>query len=344
VNLPDVRTISKSTVFLHADLDVPIVKDSVQSTYRIDRCLETINILLQNDNKVYIFGKIGRPKKKEKELSTHTLIPALTEKIGECFFLKNIDELEASVNMSEKLFIYENTRFFKWENHENKDKTKKISSIFDWYVDEAFALSHRTESSNYHIPKQIGKYTWGINYKNEVATLTKIRSGEFSRPSLFILGGAKADTKIPMIENIADRFTYFLVGGKLVKDKRIQELSREHKNVVPMQLDIHQKDINAKSSEILKRAAQIAKTIVWNGPVGMFEDPKYSHGTRKLLEAIAAKQKGYVLAGGGDTISAIERFGDTDKFDFISTGGGAMFWFLQGGETNIEKLHREQND
>ena len=334
------NNINKSKVFLRVDFDVSLdKKGKVESDYRIKRCVKTISQLKDQQNKIALFTKIGRPKgKKDPTLSTINILQKVQDYVGETMFIKNIDELQFALSSKDLgIYLYENTRFFEWEKNLENKNVSRIANLFDFYVDESFATSHREESSNFQIPKLIEKVAYGLNYKKEIENLNKIRDGNFSHPSLFVLGGAKTETKIPMVEKMVDKFTYIIVGGKLCSEKTMIDIAKKYKNVKVLKNGGAGFDIDSNSTDILVRAVSLAKTVVWNGPVGLFEDPEYSKGTVSLINAFKNK-KGVVVAGGGDTISAIEKFGNFKNFTFISTGGGAMFSYLLGNKTNMEKM------
>ncbi|MBP7859885.1 phosphoglycerate kinase [Patescibacteria group bacterium] len=328
--------IENSRVFLRIDFDVPIVNGVVQDTYRLKKNCETVKYLLGKRNKIVLFTKIGRPEKKSEELSTKNLINELTKilQVENIHFeekLENLNKLEG------ELTLFENTRFYDFEYNLDENTKKIIKDNFDIYVDEAFAMSHREESTNYDVPKLLEKGSVGLNYAQEIKTLNKIKKGNFFHPSLFILGGVKAETKIPMIEKLVNKFSYFLLGGKLVTDKDLIALKTKYKNIKLLTLNESTLDIDAKSLDVLTRSVLLAKTIIWNGPLGKFEDEAGQYATKALIQSLK-DFRGLKIAGGGDTLAAIEKFGHEEDFDFLSTGGGAMFSFLSGEKTNIEKL------
>ncbi len=333
----EINEISNSKVFLRVDFDVPIIDNIVQNTYRIKRAIPTIQLLLQNNNTVIMFTKVGRPNGFDEHLSTKHFIPILNQELGtQINFVDDIDKLPKS--FMNRLTLFENTRFFEWEEARNEEFDRRMANFFDYYVDEAFAVSHREETSNFGIPSKMQYLALGLNYKKEIEYLEKVRQGLFEKPAIFILGGAKAETKIPMIEKVRGFFNYIIVGGKLVQEEAMKSLKLKVPNVVLLPLETHNFDINTKAIETVNSAVTIAKTIIWNGPLGMFEKEEYATSTKKLISALEAKQNCLTLIGGGDTISAIEKYGDFSKYSFVSTGGGAMFSYLTGEKTNIEKL------
>lgn len=333
----NIKNIENSKIFLRVDFDVPIINKIVQTDYRIKRCLPTINSLLNQNNTLVLFTKVGRPEGFNDNLSTKHIIKILEHNLNtKINFENNIDKIEKC--FLHNITLFENTRFYDWENKQNPEFNRRIANFFDYYVDEAFAVSHREETSNFYIPQKINKIAMGLNYLNEIDYLTKLRNGNFENPGIFILGGAKAETKIPMIEKIRSKFNYIIVGGKLVKEKQIVTLKQQINNLLLLKLNDTGFDIDTSSIEVIKSAIKIAKTVVWNGPLGKFEDSEGCISTIEMLKFFADRKQGLTIAGGGDTISAIEKYGEYNSFSFISTGGGAMFSYLGGNATNIEKI------
>jgi len=329
----NLQSVQNSKVFCRVDFDVPLKQGKIQNTYRIDRCLPTIQSLLKNNNKVVLFTKLGRPQGAEESLSTKHLLPYLNKAFStEVSF---IDSLNSLSSLSSQVSLFENTRFFSWEKDLNEDIAKELASFFDFYVDEAFAMSHREETTNFLVPRFIGKVSLGLNYSKEVSFLGDLLKGNFKKPATFVLGGAKPDTKIPMINALLPSFDYFLVGGLLAK-----ELSLKNPKIIKAYLTPDGFDITKESASLFSQIIKESQTIVFNGPMGMFEDERYIYGTFKVVEAIAKSKASLKIAGGGDTINAISLYNHNaiNTFTFISTGGGAMFNFLKGGKTNLQKL------
>ena len=332
----NLENIQNSRVFLRADMDVTFVNGNIESDFRIKRCLPTIELLLQKNNKVVIFTKIGRPEKQEPELSTKNLIPTLNRLLKtDIDFIENLKDL---ASRTFQLSIFENTRFFAWESSTASDQGKVLpifSSLFDYYVDEAFAMSHRKETTNFLFPKLLKKISIGLNYKNEITHLEKIKAGEFEHPAVFVLGGIKAETKVPMINYLLDNFDMFLIGGKLDEEKIV---TKDNSKLLIAKNNETGFDITDNSLKEFIEKIKEAKTIIWNGPTGMFEKEEHAESTREIIKAIEERKDTLNIAGGGDTIAAIEKYGNFNNYSFVSTGGGAMFHYLSGGLTNIEEL------
>lgn len=348
MNFFSLPEITNSKVLVWCDFDVTLDQQgNITSDYRIKRCLPTIRTLLKNNNQLALFSKLGRPVNKEPSLSTKNLIPKLKYLLNENIEFENVLENLANSIQKNKVILFENPRFFQWEELEylklNPIEAKKIKSSlepFDYFVDESFAMSHRREVLTFLFPKVIGKIAAGENYLNEVEHLSTIRIGRFERPAYFVLGGAKAETKIPLMQGIIKNFDMFLVGGLMPKEiLNSPELSASLQNrayisdLAPSGMDITKES----TDKIISRISSAA-TIVWNGPLGKFESELYQKSTVALVNAIEKNQNAVKIVGGGDTISAIEKFGDFSKYNFISTGGGAMFSFLANNKTNLESL------
>lgn len=343
-NLYDIQN---THVFLRADMDVSLVEGKIESDYRIRKCIDTIKILKENNNKIVVFTKLGRPEHQEPSLSTKNILSRLKELLHEHILLiRNLDELGMLDKTTEQIFLFENTRFFEWEDIDDpnaKITAQKLSRFFEFYVDEAFAMSHRTETSNYLVPKFIGHFCLGKTYKQEIDTLTKIKEGNFSRPAIFLLGGAKVETKLPMVKSLKDKFDNFILGGLMPKEiSQNPSIIEEIQNKTEVaELEEHGFDITERSTNEIVEKLKKSKTIVWNGPTGMFENDKYKRSTVNIIKALKEINATKII-GGGDTITAVEKFGKLDDYTFVSTGGGAMFSYLSGNKTNIEKLIYEE--
>ena len=340
--------ISNSKVLICCDFDIPLDnKQNIVSDYRIKRCLPTILTLLKNHNQVVLLTKLGRPVNKEESLSTKNIVSKIKYLLGENIYFENqLSNVYKDLD-TKKVVLFENTRFFDWENIDylknHPEKAKEVSEVikqFDYFIDEAFALSHRREASNYFFPKIIENIAAGENYLNEIKHLAKIRIGRFERPAYFVFGGAKAGTKIPLMKDIIKHFDLFLVGGLMPKEiLSSPDLSASLQgrsylaDLVPSGLDITTDSIN----QIVSRVSSAA-TIVWNGPLGKFESDLYQNSTISLIKAIESNTKAVKIIGGGDTILAVEKFGNFKNYTFISTGGGAMFSFLANKKTNLESM------
>ena len=218
---------------------------------------------------------------------------------------------------------------------------KELASLGDFYVNEAFAASHRAHASIVGVPKLL-PHCAGFHFASEVESLSKVLENP-KRPFVFVIGGAKPETKLPMVAEFAKKANWVLVGGTLVQSAKcppasdlqcragkVQSCNSRLKIIVCADLTSDGFDINTNSIKKFEEIIKNAGTVVWNGPMGKYEDEKFEAGTRKIAEAIAGFG-GFGVVGGGDTIAALKKFGLLDKIDYVSTGGGAMLEFLAKG-------------
>ena len=311
---------SGKRIIVRCDFDVPVEGGTVVDESRVKKTLGTLRFLLDEKAKLVLIAHIGRPEEPDKGLSL-----VLVKKTLENYLKREVafqDKL--AINERAPINLLENLRFWPEEEENNQDFAKKLASFGDAYVNECFAASHRSHASIVSIPKFLPAFA-GFNLIKESEELGKILQSP-ARPLVAIIGGAKLETKLPVIYNLAKVADRVLVGGRLMFEADRRSLPE---NVVVAHDDIDAKDIGEGSVQIFQGVINQAKMIVWNGPMGVFEDPKYTNGTRQLADSVIAS-RAYSVVGGGDTISALNKFGLTDKIDFISTGGGAMLEVLAG--------------
>lgn len=357
ISLPKIEdlNVAGKRVLLRADLDVPITESSLSSSSRewvvaddnrLRLILPTIELLIKRGARVILCGHLGRPGKVEDggwklssgEKAKFSLLPVgqrLRELLGDGvpYSFSNDGRIGA---VEGSLVLLENLRFDPGEGLEATPEQKevqaeKLVSLGDVYANEAFSEGHST-ASVVDLPKLMrsrGKpVAVGLRFAKEVEMLSKILENP-KRPLVVVVGGAKLESKLPVIskmEKFADRV---LVGGKLPSEIAAEELRFSDK-VMIASLAESGRDIDEES--ILKFESEImsAGTVVWGGPMGVFEEEENETGTKDIAEAIA-KAGAYKVAGGGDTEEAIRKFGLVEKFDWISIGGGAMLEFLATG-------------
>lgn len=302
-------------VFLRADIDVPLVvgndgQTKVGDAARLEALKLTISYLQSQDCQIIIAGHLGRPGGK--------VVPELSVKpVADWFF-------ENKLPQNEKFKILENLRFNPGEENNDEAYAKELTSLADVYVNESFANCERAHASMVGVPKILPHFA-GYRLLKEVDVLSTIIDVP-RRPLIVVVGGAKLETKLPVISKMAEWADRVVVGG---------ELLREVKECVPKVLYLtlapNGRDTTIESIDQVQIILSYAATIVWNGPVGYIEDPTYQVGTKRLAELIAANVKAFKVVGGGDTIGFLNRLGLTNRFDWVSTGGGSMLKFL-GGE------------
>ena len=302
-------------IFVRYDLDVSIKNGKVVDTYRLDSGLETLNYIIDKGAFPVIAGHMGKPEGKVvPSLSTAVLKPYFDSKIG-------VGKYE----------LLENLRFDPREEQDSiefaRELTQKSNTII--YVNESFATSHRKHTSFIAITKVLQGYA-GLHLEKEVETLSQIIKDP-KRPLAVLIGGAKLESKMPVISKFLDIADNVMLGGRVgfewqgeIPEKLLLP-SQENKSA----LDIDSKAI-AKYCEVLENS----KTFLWAGPMGVFEKEHYEAGTRDIATKAAKLTKEgklFSVAGGGDTVDALQKFGVMSDFSFVSVGGGAMLEFLANG-------------
>ena len=341
MKLPSVRDlpVANKRVLLRTNYDVPLKKfpiKEISDTSRIEESLPTINYLLSQEAKIIIISHLGRPEgRRVVELSLKPVAKKLTEFLKkEVLLVSKIQAFKGS-----KLIMLENLRFWPEEETNDQDFAKKLASLVDFYVNDAFAVSHRKHASMVGIPQFLpsGRRAFGLDFLEEIEALARVRKNP-KRPVVVILGGIKR-SKIEAAKKLVAWADYILVGGKLIEYDGIPAMVDHHQKILG-DLTKNGEDITIKTVEKFKEAIAKAKTIVWSGPMGAFEDKRFERGTREIAQAVVASQA-YTVVGGGDTEAALTRFGLVDKIDYISSGGGAMLVFLaEGTLPGIEAIRK----
>lgn len=335
---------SNKTVLVRGDLDVPLRELKTQSANwrtklktfeveddtRLKACLPTIKYLLKQNCKVILMGHLGRPKGKVTE---GLELAPVAEKISQLLrpeIKTKASKIQLKIQnipiylISENLWLLENLRFYPGEEENDLGFVNILSTFGDFYVNEAFSASHRKHASIVGLPKLLS-HCAGLHFTEEVENLIKVLDNP-RRPLVFVLGGAKPETKLKFIDQFSQKADWVLVGGRLPVDysKESQE------KVLVATLTEDKLDINSDSIKKFSEIINLAKTLVWNGPLGKYEEKRHESGTRKVAEAIVGI-KGIKMVGGGDTIAALNKYGLLSKMDFVSLGGGAMLEFLAKG-------------
>ena len=331
--LPSVQDLplAQKKVLLRVDYDVSLKEGQITNTSRIDESLPTINYLLQQKAQIILLSHLGRPE--GRVVSELSLKPVAE-------YLAKILEREVSLisdltkKADQELVLLENLRF--WPGEENNDLlfTKDLANLGDFFVNDAFACSHRQHASISGLP-QILPSAFGFDFLKEVEVLGHLQE-QPKRPVVIILGGAKAD-KLKIIPKIIDWADWVLVGGKLPLLVSNFPLPISDKIIVA-KLNSEGKDITLESVTKFQEIIQKAGTIIWAGPMGLYEEEPWRKGTQEIAKALSQSQA-YKVIGGGDTEAALTKFDLLEKIDFISSGGGAMFAFLaQGTLPGIEAI------
>ena len=381
-NLLDQNLILKGKkVLLRVDLNVPMKSGIITETSRIEKILPTIKLLIEKEAKIIILSHIGRPKGKIVEgMSLEPISKKISEFLNkEVLFDKNqinentISKINKISNGS--IMMLENIRFNEGEEINDKEFSKKIASLGDIYINDAFSCSHRTHASIEGITKHISSY-FGLQITEEINALKKITS-EIKKPITLIIGGSKISTKIKIIKNLIKKFDDIIIvggmantmlkhtGSKIGKSiyehdcenliKEILEKSKayncqincpidvivsknlhgtgKNKEIREIENDEMILDIGPKTILSIKKIINNSNTVLWNGPAGYFENSNFANGTKEIIKIITEKtlkDKIFSVAGGGETVAAINKFNKFDSFTFVSTAGGAFLEFLEG--------------
>ncbi len=307
-------------VIVRVDLDLAEKGDGFE-TFRLDRGLPTLQDILTRGGELRLIAHRGRPEgKPDPALSLEPLIPLLSEKLST--EVKFGGDLAENPDPEGKVVLFENLRFHPGEEADSPDFTDQLTKLGDIYVNEAFATCHESHASIVGLPKFRPHFA-GLNLTAEVANLNKVLQDP-ARPLVVLVGGAKIETKEPIISYMSSFADCVLVGGKLMSEG----VTPSDKVVLP-QDNVDGKDIGRETVAQFKEILATAKTIVWNGPMGVFEEPAYANGTTELARTVVSSSA-FTVVGGGDTVTAIDELGLLDKINFVSTGGGAMLEFLAG--------------
>ncbi len=310
-------------VLLRLDLDVPIKDGKVLDNTRLLAAKDTVNYLSHKVSNLVICGKIGRPEGHEEGLSTRIILAELESVFG---FEIGFNSNYWVENFNTKFLLLENLRFWKEDEENSLEFARKMALGFDCFVNDSFATAHRVAASSVAITGLLDSYA-GLRMEAEIEHLSRLVNYP-NRPLVSIIGGAKIETKLPVINALSKISDKVLVGGLLPKEILEKNISLES-NVIVGELIESGMDVTLESVTGFEKIIDTAKEIVWNGPIGNFEQELYSAGTRTLIE-ILMRCNAKITVGGGDTISALNQFGDISKVDWVSLGGGAMLDFIAG--------------
>ncbi len=356
----DPKEFQGKTCLLRVDFNVENRKED----FRLFAVLPTIHWLLRADAKVVLLSHRGRPEQTfqvsnlkfqvSPDETLKIIIPFLKNHLKTPVkFFPNLDVKK--INRATKkaapgsLFLVENLRLFAGETNNDPAFAQTLSQLGEIYVSDAFSVCHRAHASVATLPTLLPSYA-GLLLEREVRSLTRVLNTH-EKPLVLIIGGAKASDKIGVVEHFLPKADAILVGGAAantflkargddIKSSHYEpamadharSLLHHHNIILPTDFVEHEEkylDIGPETVKAFVKKLKAAKTIVWNGPMGMFEDGRFAAGSRKLARAIV-KTHAFTLAGGGETTQLITKMKLGHKFSFLSTGGGAMLAFLAG--------------
>ncbi|WNZ56107.1 phosphoglycerate kinase [Microbulbifer sp. MKSA007] len=357
-------------LLIREDLNVPVKDGRVTSDARIRAALPTIKAAIEAGAKVLLMSHLGRPTEGEyaEEFSLAPVAAHLGELLGRDVAL--VKEWRDGVELADgEVALLENVRFNSGEKKDDESLAKAYAQLCDIFVMDAFGTAHRAQASTHGVAKFAPVACAGPLLAAELDALEKALA-EPARPLVAIVGGSKVSTKLTVLESLADKVDQLIVGGGIANTflaasgKPVGKSLCEHDLVdtakalmqkcdIPVPTDVVTGkefsesaaaetksadavveddmifDIGPKSSEQLEDILSSAKTIIWNGPVGVFEFDQFGNGTEHLSKAIA-ESAAFSIAGGGDTLAAVDKYGIADKVSYISTGGGAFLEYVEG--------------
>lgn len=322
--------VSGMKVIVRADLDVPLTTDNkIEDDRRLKNLLPTLKFLQERNNKIIIIGHLGRP---EGKIDSRFSLEPVGRWLYQQLRIRN-DELRMEVikvddftgwRVSDDVTLLENLRFYAGEVANDEEFARKLVAPGEVFVNDAFASCHRSHASIVGLPKLLPAYA-GLQLEKEVSNLSEVLENP-ARPLVVIIGGAKLETKLPVIKNFVEKADYILVGGKIAVDTANSTFPE---NVIVAQQNESGKDISPESQELFLEKIKKAKMIVWNGPLGVVEEEQFAKGTQVVAEAVL-KSGAQTIVGGGDLVAFLSRTGLLGQFSFVSSGGGAMLEFLAG--------------
>ena len=357
-------------VFIRADLNVPVKDGKVTSDARIIASLPTIKRCLEAGAKVMVTSHLGRPTEGEyaEEFSLQPVVNYLNDAL-DCDVKLAKDYLNGLELNAGELVVLENVRFNKGEKKNEDELSKQYAALCDVFVMDAFGTAHRAQASTYGVGMFAPVACAGPLLAGELEALGKAMDNP-ARPMVAIVGGSKVSTKLTVLESLSKIADQIVVGGGIANTFIAAEGNDVGKSLyeadliptakelmastdIPVATDVVcAKEFSDSAEATVKSASDIAaddmvldlgpdsaqaladiimnaKTILWNGPVGVFEIEQFGKGTEVVANAIA-ESAGFSVAGGGDTLAAIDKYGIKDKVSYISTGGGAFLEFVEG--------------
>ncbi len=375
-------------VLVRCDFNVPLKNGVITDENRINAALPTIEKLIADGGKVILCSHLGKPKGEPKpELSLAPVAEALSQKLGKKVIFaaddnvvgENAKAAVAEMNDGDVVLL-QNTRYRAEETKNGEAFSQELGSLAEIFVNDAFGTAHRAHCSTVGVVSHVKEAVAGYLIGKELKYLGNAVEDP-ARPFVCILGGAKVDSKLPVIENLLTKADTLIIGGgmsytflsakgygvgkslvdetkidycadmmKKAEEKGVKILLpidctviKDFPNPIDAPVDVEyvdadkipddkeSVDIGPKTAELYANEVKTAKTVVWNGPMGVFENPTLAAGTLAVAKALAETDAVTVI-GGGDSAAAVNNLGYGDKMSHISTGGGASLEFLEGKE------------
>jgi phosphoglycerate kinase len=329
--------VAGATVLVRSDLNVPLEDGRVADDTRIRASLATLELLLEGGAaEVRVCSHLGRPKS-EEDRARYAMAPVAAR----------LHELLPD----ERLHVLENTRFNPGETKNDPGYARELADGCDLYVDDAFGSAHRAHSSTEAVAHLLPAYA-GLLLLSELEHLGRLL-GEVERPFVLVSGGAKVEDKLGVLQKLGGKADAVLIGGKMAEELRAEnrlgfpvELPVDVVAAAAFEADAESRvtpydslpggwlglDIGPETQARFAGRLAGARTIFWNGPMGVFEWPRFAGGTKAVAEAVAANSGAFSVVGGADSVRALNELGLADRISWVSTGGGASLELLEGKE------------
>ena len=326
--------VSGKIVLVRADLNVPLEEGRVADDTRIRASLPTVRYLLERGaGRVVVCSHLGRPKGPDRAYAMEPVAERLRELVED-----------------ERVVVLENTRFDPGETANDPESARRLADGMDLFVNDAFGSAHRAHASTEGVAHLLPAYA-GLLLEQELEMLGRLL-GDVERPFVLVAGGAKVEDKLGVLVNLGSRADTVLVGGKMAEELRDEnplpydaELPADVVAAAAFDPDAESRvtpyhgmpegwlglDIGPETCKRFAERISAARTVFWNGPMGVFEWPRFAEGTRAVAGAVAGADA-FTVVGGGDSVRAVQELGLADRVSWISTGGGASLELLEGKE------------
>jgi len=329
--------VAGKTVLVRSDLNVPLEDGAVADDTRIRASLPTLELLLDGGAaEVRVCSHLGRPKSDEDR---------------ERLSMRRVESRLRELLPGDRLVVLENTRFDAGETKNDPAFAHELADGCDLYVNDAFGSAHRAHASTEGVAHLLPSYG-GLLLLAELEHLGRLL-GDIERPFVLVSGGAKVDDKLGVLQNLGGRADTLLIGGKMAEQIRTENpldfdvvLPTDVVGAAAFEADAESKvcafdalpdgwlglDIGPATRQRFAAELAGARTIFWNGPMGVFEWEQFAGGTEAVAEAVAANEDAFTVVGGADSVRALNELGLADRISWVSTGGGASLELLEGKE------------